>query len=127
MSGALPTVAFQDEGERVRILNLSKGGDGARNDRDSAAPVLGSALTGEGPPALTARIEARIARNRSTFAVVLPPEDGAQLHWLYDNAEILDRREEVNGTLHLAVRIAPEKEPRFHNRFAGARHPHHFR
>jgi GTPase len=114
-----------DEGERTRLLNLSaKGGEAGRNDRDSAAPVLVSALTGEGLSALTSRIEARIARSRSTFAVVLPPEDGAQLHWLYENAEVLDRRMEEGGTLHLAIRIAPEKEPRFLNRFAGARHIH---
>jgi GTPase len=114
-----------DEGERTRLLNLSaKGGEAGRNDRDSAAPVLVSALTGEGLSALTSRIEARIARSRSTFAVILPPEDGAQLHWLYENAEVLDRRMEEGGTLHLAIRIAPEKEPRFLNRFAGARHIH---
>lgn len=53
--------------------------------------------------------------------MILPPEDGAALHWLYENAEVLDRREEESGTLHLAIRIAPEKEPRFLNRFPGAR------
>ena len=111
-----------DEAERTRLLNLSrKGGATQRNDRDSAAPVLVSALTGEGLSALTSRIEARIARTRSTFAVVLPPEDGAGLNWLYENAEVLDRRMEEGGTLHLAVRIAPEKEPRFLNRFGAAR------
>jgi GTP-binding protein HflX len=107
-----------DEAERTRLLNLSTHG---RSDRDSDAPVLVSALTGEGIGVLTARIEARIARQRSTFAVVLPPEDGAALHWLYENAEVLDRREEEGGTMHLAIRIAPEKEPRFLNRFEGAR------
>ncbi|HEX8418218.1 MAG TPA: GTPase HflX [Methylobacterium sp.] len=107
-----------DDGERMRLANLSGTG---RSDRDSAAPVLVSSLTGEGLPALVARIEARIARQRSTFAVVLPPEDGAALHWLYENAEVLDRREEEGGTIHLAIRIAPEKEPRFLNRFSAAR------
>ena len=107
-----------DADERNRLLNLSTHG---RNDRDSDAPVLVSAVTGEGLDVLTARIEARIARQRSTFAVILPPEDGAALHWLYENAEVLDRREEEGGTMHLAIRIAPEKEPRFLNRFAGAR------
>ncbi|GJD95383.1 GTPase HflX [Methylobacterium iners] len=110
-----------DEAERTRLLNLSGTG---RSDRDSAAPVLVSALTGEGLPALIGRIEARIARQRSTFAVVLPPEDGAALHWLYENAEVLDRREEEGGTIHLAIRIAPEKEPRFLNRFGGAKRLH---
>lgn len=107
-----------DADERTRLLNISGHG---RSDRDSAAPVLVSALTGEGLSTLTSRIEARIARQRSTFAVILPPEDGAALHWLYENAEVLDRREEESGTLHLAIRIAPEKEPRFLNRFPGAR------
>ncbi|MGU3359245.1 GTPase HflX [Methylobacterium sp. M6A4_1b] len=107
-----------DVDERTRLLNLSGHG---RSDRDSDAPVLVSALTGEGLGMLTARIEARIARQRSTFAVILPPEDGAALHWLYENAEVLDRREEEGGTMHLAIRIAPEKEPRFLNRFEGAR------
>lgn len=111
-----------DADERTRLLNLSQKGNGTqRNDRDSAAPVLVSAVTGEGLPALTSRIEARIARSRSTFAVVLPPEDGAALNWLYENAEVLDRRMEEGGTLHLAVRVAPEKEPRFLNRFGAAR------
>ncbi|MEE7475776.1 GTPase HflX [Methylobacterium hispanicum] len=111
-----------DADERTRLLNLSrKGNTTQRNDRDSAAPVLVSAVTGEGLSALTSRIEARIARSRSTFAVVLPPEDGAALNWLYENAEVLDRRMEEGGTLHLAVRVAPEKEPRFLNRFGAAR------
>ncbi len=78
-------------------------------------------MTGAGLSALAARIEARIGRHRASFAVALPPEDGASLNWLYENAEILDRRAEADGTLHVAVRIAPEKEPRFLNRFGGAR------
>ncbi|WP_132255244.1 GTPase HflX [Methylobacterium segetis] len=111
-----------DEAERTRLLNLSAmARESGRNDRDSAAPVLVSALTGEGLPVLMSRIEARIARSRSTFAVILPPEDGASLNWLYENAEVLDRRTVDGGELHLAVRIAPEKEPRFLNRFGGAR------
>ena len=105
-----------DEAERTRLSNLSRQGKGGE------APVLVSALTGEGLDRLSARIEQRIARARSTFAVVLPPEDGAALHWLYENAEVLDRRMEEGGTLHLAIRIAPEKEPRFLNRFPRARH-----
>ncbi len=109
-----------DDDERTRLSNLS-GRAGARNDRDSAAPVLVSALTGEGLSALAARIEARIGRHRASFAVALPPEDGASLNWLYENAEILDRRAEADGTLHVAVRVAPEKEPRFLNRFGAAR------
>ena len=67
------------------------------------------------------RIEARIAEARTSFAVILEPAQGAELHWLYENAEVLDRREDGEGATHLVVRIAPEKEPRFLNRFGGAR------
>ncbi len=61
-----------DEGERTRLGNLAGQGR-VRNDRDSDAPVLVSAVTGEGLPALASRIEARIARSRTSFAVTLPP------------------------------------------------------
>ena len=108
-----------DEAERVRLANVSGVQGGALGG--ASAPVLVSALTGEGLSALAERIEVRIARARSTFAVTLPPEDGAALNWLYENAEVLDREAEEGGTLHLAIRIAPEKEPRFLNRFETAR------
>ncbi|WP_238254084.1 GTPase HflX, partial [Methylorubrum podarium] len=104
-----------DEGERTRLVNLSAAHRGA-----GAAPILVSALTGEGLPALAERIEAQVARARSTFAVTLPPEDGAALNWLYENAEVLDRQSETGGAIALTIRIAPEKEPRFLNRFVAA-------
>lgn len=61
-----------------------------------------------------------MARARSTFAVTLPPEDGAALNWLYENAEVLDRQSDTGGAIALTIRIAPEKEPRFLNRFEAA-------
>jgi GTPase len=99
--------------ERERLLNLSR--------QAGTRPVLLSALTGEGTDALLARIEARIAESRASFALVLDPAEGAGLHWLYENAEVLDRREDAGGRLHLVVRLAPEKEPRFLHRFGTAR------
>ncbi|TGD98048.1 GTPase HflX [Methylobacterium nonmethylotrophicum] len=108
-----------DEAERERLLNLSRpNGDGTKA---APKPVLISALTGEGMDRLMARIEARIAESRTSFAVILEPAQGAELHWLYENAEVLDRREDAAGALHLVVRVAPEKEPRFLNRFGAAR------
>jgi GTPase len=104
-----------DAAERERLANR------AAHRGGSDAPVLVSALTGEGVDALLARIEARIARQRTSFALVLAPEQGAELNWLYENAEVLDRRSDASGATHLAVRIAPEKEPRLRTRFPGAR------
>ena len=107
-----------DPPERERLLNLSRTGP---SGEAAARPVLLSALTGEGVDRLLARIEARIAESRASFALVLDPAEGAGLHWLYENAEVLDRREDAGGQVHLVVRLAPEKEPRFLNRFGAAR------
>jgi len=83
--------------------------------------VLVSALTGEGIDALLSVIERRLASERSSFMVSLDPSDGASLNWLYEEAEILDRRTDPENRILVAVRIAPEKEPRLRQRFPGAR------
>ena len=70
---------------------------------------------------LLAALEARIATGRSTFAITLDAADGAGLHWLYEEAEVLRRDDdrEGGGTSVLA-RIAPEKQPRLLSRFPKA-------
>jgi GTP-binding protein HflX len=99
--------------ERERLLNAA--------ERSERRPVLVSALTGEGMDQLLAGIEARIAQGRPTFEVTVDPSDGQGLNWLYEQAEVLDRRANDQGNPVLRVRIAPEKEPRLLNRFAAAR------
>jgi GTP-binding protein HflX len=84
-------------------------------------PALVSATTGAGLEELLKGIERRISEGRSTFQVILDPADGQGLNWLYEEAEVLDRRTDVEGKLHLVARIAPEKEPRLHTRFPLAR------
>ena len=49
------------------------------------------------------------------------PADGSSMNWLYEQAEILERRTDQEGRTLASVRIAPEKEPRFLQRFPGAR------
>jgi GTP-binding protein HflX len=99
--------------ERERLLNAA--------ERSERRPVLVSALTGEGMDQLLAGIEARIAQGRPTFEVTVDPSDGQGLNWLYEQAEVLERRADDQGNPVLRVRIAPEKEPRLLNRFAAAR------
>jgi len=104
-----------DSEERQRLSALA-----ARRGSERP-PVLVSALTGEGTDALLTRIEQHLATKRPTFVVTLEPSDGAGLHWLYEQAEVLQRRDTDEGQLVLAVRIAPEKEPRLLQRYARAR------
>ena len=84
-------------------------------------PVVVSALTGEGIDRLKAAIEQRLSGERPVFIVELDPADGAALHWLYKEAEILDRRSGEDSLITVAARLAPEKEPRLLKRFPGAR------
>jgi GTP-binding protein HflX len=84
-------------------------------------PVLVSAVTGEGIATLLAAVETRLAAERPVFNVRVAPEDGAGLHWLYSEAEVLERRDGDDGQVLVAARILPEKEPRLLRRFPGAR------
>jgi GTP-binding protein HflX len=84
-------------------------------------PALLSAVTGDGIDALLKGIELRISHGRPTFQVILDSSDGQGLNWLYEQAEVLDRRTDSEGRLHLVARIASEKEPRLRTRFPVAR------
>jgi GTPase len=101
--------------ERQRLTALA-----ARNPT-GPQPVLVSALTGEGLDALLRRIERRLASERSSFVVTLDAADGAGLNWLYEQSEVLERRDDAEGQVVMAVRIAPEKEPRLLKRYPRAR------
>jgi GTPase len=84
-------------------------------------PVIASAATGEGLDELARAIERRVAKGRPSFQVVLDATDGAGLNWLYEQAEVLDRRSDADGWVHVVARVAAEKEPRLRQRFPGAR------
>ncbi|WP_460451352.1 GTPase HflX [Alsobacter sp. SYSU BS001988] len=101
--------------ERARLLGV------VEHRPAEGQPVLVSALTGDGIDRLKAMIEGRLAHERPVFHISVDPSDGAGLHWLYQEAEVLDRREDASGATLIAARIAPEKEPRLTRRFPGAR------
>ena len=88
---------------------------------DASRPILVSAVTGEGLNGLKQAIETRIARGRSLVQLVLPPHDGAGLHWLYTNAEILHRNADEDGAVQLTLRVAPERLDQVMRRFSAAR------
>lgn len=96
--------------EAERLLTL------AAHRPEDEQPVLVSAVTGEGLDRLKALIEDRLTRDRPRFRVSLGPSDGATLNWLYEEAEVLERREHEDGTMDIVIRIAAEKEPRLRQR-----------
>lgn len=101
--------------ERVRLANV------AARRTTTAQPVLISAQTGEGIETLLATIEARIAQGRRVYLVTLNAADGVNLNWLYEETEVLERRDQDDGQMAIMIRIAAEKEPRLLNRCPKAR------
>ncbi|MDB5591496.1 GTPase HflX [Enterovirga sp.] len=85
-----------------------------------ARPILISAASGEGAADLLAAIEDRMAVGRPSYLIVLPVDEGAGLHWLFEEAEVLERSTGEGGETRVSIRIAPEKVPRLLRRFPEA-------
>jgi GTP-binding protein HflX len=106
-----------DRERRIAVMNS------ARRMPPGKRPVIISAVTGEGLPELLERIEARLGAERTQIALTLDPADGKGLAWLYKNAEVLERRDQTNGSVLLEVRVAPERAEQVYRRFSSARQP----
>ncbi|WP_395664813.1 GTPase HflX [Methylocella sp.] len=103
----------QDELEAARNAARRAGG------RDGATqPIIVSAMTGQGLDELRAHIETQLAAERQLFDLTLAPDDGAGLHWLYENVEVLGRRVDAEGALHMQVRVGPERADQLRRKFA---------
>ena len=71
--------------------------------------VMLSAMTGEGGVRLLELLDAVLASGEREMAVRVLPEDGAELHWIYQNAEVLNRRDEEDGSTFLRIRLPESK------------------
>ena len=107
-------VDLLDADQRHAALNAAgRQGQGRR-------PFVVSAVTGEGIDLLLAGIEERLAAGHTRMRVTVAPTDGAGLHWLYENSEILGRSSDAEGAIHLDLRIAPSRLERLLQRFPSA-------
>ncbi|WP_376717693.1 GTPase HflX [Labrys neptuniae] len=103
-------VDLLEEPGREALLTASRREGGNR-------PVVVSAVTGEGLPALLDRVEAVVAAGRLTLAIDIPPADGAGLAWLHANTDVLARETDEDGVTHVSVRVAPERADQVRRRF----------
>jgi GTP-binding protein HflX len=72
--------------------------------------VLVSATTGEGLPELLAAIERKLTTGRPTVTVELRAEQLGAAPWLYDNTEVLQRRDDPEtGRAQFRLRIAESR------------------
>jgi GTP-binding protein HflX len=73
--------------------------------RDEAVTII-SAVAGQGCDDLLALIDARLAASREMIDLTLPYADGANLAWLFEHGEVLERSDEEDG-VHLRVSLDP--------------------
>ncbi|WP_072391164.1 GTPase HflX [Hyphomicrobium sp. CS1GBMeth3] len=75
-------------------------------------PVLMSAATGEGVGRLLESIDARLGGADEILTVTLPAHEGRLLAWMHENADVLSREPDGQGSIVARVRIASEKKMR---------------
>ncbi|MFZ1814416.1 MAG: GTPase HflX [Rhizobiaceae bacterium] len=68
------------------------------------SPVLVSALTGEGVDGLLAAIETGLASGEDQFNLVLGVTDLGRLPWIYENTQVIERKNRKDGSVALKLR-----------------------
>jgi GTP-binding protein HflX len=119
VNAVLAKLGIDAEGERERVLEVwnkidlldpaARARIGNEAKRAAEPPVLVSAATGEGLRNLLAEIERRLNRRRATIEIAVRPDEGALANWIYENCEVLSRKDLGEGVASLRIRIAPEK------------------
>ena len=88
-----------DEATRTQLM--------ARRREEDAPAVAISAITGEGVDGLLEEVESRIAGAFEVLTVTLDTDEHGQVGWLYDNADILERRNIEEGMVRFTLRTTP--------------------
>jgi GTP-binding protein HflX len=101
---ALNKIDLLDADARERLVQQT-----ARAD-DSVAI---SAVTGEGVDSLQALISATLQRSARVYDYVLGPGEGARIAWLHKHGDVIERRDDEEGRVHLRVRLGDEERARF--------------
>jgi GTPase len=123
----LAELGFDDE-RRARMIEVWNKIDlldpEARAKRQAQARrrdtcVMVSAATGEGLPELLQMIEDRLGAGEAVYDVVLDPADGKGQAWLHERGEVLARRSDDQGHMHLTVRLSADRAGQAAARFGG--------
>jgi GTP-binding protein HflX len=104
-SAEAPILEVWNKADRLGAAERGEAeGAAARADR---APVLISALTGEGVDSLLAAIDGRFGAKDEVLTLEVPPGEGRLLSWLHDNAEVLGQETDDSGAVRARFRIDP--------------------
>jgi GTPase len=127
VNSVLAELGIDAEGEPGRLLEVWNKADllddvalqRAQNEARRAGAVLVSAQTGTGLDVLRGEIERRLNLLRETIEIAVKPDEGALSNWIYENCEVVGRKEIDEGVTALCIRVAPEKRARL-ARLAGS-------
>jgi GTP-binding protein HflX len=107
-----------DEKRRSEIIEVWNKADLLPPDQHAAlaqaadrrpGTVLVSAVTGQGLDRLLNLIEERLAVQADVAEIAFAPEEGAEVAWMHDHGEVLQRTALEDGTLVVRVRLTPER------------------
>lgn len=101
---ALNKIDLLEADARGRLVEQSARADDA---------VAISAVTGEGIDRLQALIAATLQRSARVYDYVLGPGDGARVAWLHEHGDVIERRDDDEGQVHLRVRLSDDERARF--------------
>lgn len=80
--------------------------------RNERSPILVSAISGVGINRLLSRVDGHFALSDDLLSLTVPATQGALIHWLHENVEVLDRHIETNGALAFKLRMDKTKRAR---------------
>jgi len=116
----LAAIGISPEEQRRRVIEVwnkadllpeeERAGLSRRAVNGTPPAVLISAATGEGVAELARMIRARLQKDMRTRNVIVGDGNGSLIHWLYENTEVLQRRDLDDGRLQFEVRVATERE-----------------
>ncbi len=92
--------------------------DGGHDNTIINQRIAISAITGEGTELLLEHIENALATFSTLFEIELEADRGRDIHWIYENCEVLERQEGKDGSINLAVRVPLARVNQFHRRVA---------
>jgi GTPase len=81
--------------------------------RDFTRPVLVSSVTGEGAEALLSLIAQKVDEAGTELDIRLEAHEGRKLAFLYQQARVLGRHDDLDGAIHLRVKLSDQALGRF--------------
>ncbi len=92
----------------------------ATTAREANRPLPVSAVSGEGLDALLSHVAQLVDAAGEEMDIVLDPQRGDVLAFLYQNGRVLDRHDNEDGRVHLRVKLSDQAYGRYEKLMSGA-------